>query len=179
MVDVLGGHAVGGELLRRCERFVFDEAELLDRGELDQWLALFAEDCVYWLPMGADRREPRGALNLIYDDRRRLEDRVARLQSGFSHTEEPMSLTSHVIGNVRVLNVVEALTAVDFLQPGPDDLIVSARTIISRLRSHMTDVFAARVEWLLRPTEDGFSIRMKRTDLLHRDEPLPALTFVL
>ena len=73
---------------------------------------------------------------------------------------------------------LSAVARAAIADPG-NDVFVSARTIVTRVRSHVTDVLAGRVEWLLRPSETGFSIRMKRTDLLHSEEPLPALTFLL
>ena len=166
-------------VLSRCERFVYDEAELLDRQHFERWLALFETDSAYWLPIDTTRREPHGGLNLVFDDRRRLEDRVSRFLSGFSHTEDPVSRTSQLLGNVRVVNPEEAATSFDWLPLGDADVVVSARTIITRLRRQVTDVLPGRVEWLLRPFGDSFVIRMKRIDLLHAQDPLPALTFLL
>jgi 3-phenylpropionate/cinnamic acid dioxygenase small subunit len=167
------------ELLRRCERFVYDEAELLDRGDFEGWLDRFSDDAVYWLPVDTSRHEPRGALNLIYDDRRRLEDRIRRLRGGFSHTEDPLSRTSHLIGSLRVLDAEEAAGLVSWVALDDDDVVVSARTVIARVRRDHTDVFHGRVVWVLRCSDTGFTIRVKRVDLLDADQPLPALTFLL
>jgi 3-phenylpropionate/cinnamic acid dioxygenase small subunit len=43
-----------------AERFLIREAHLLDERRLDEWLALFADECLYWLPIGdtADELEP-------------------------------------------------------------------------------------------------------------------------
>src|SRR5436190_16333346 len=92
------------ELLGRCAGFVYDEVDLLDEQRFAEWLELFADEAVYWLPLDTRRTEPRRGLNLIFDDRARLCDRVGRLQSGFSHTEEPISRTSHLVGNLRLLS---------------------------------------------------------------------------
>ena len=37
-----------------AEDFLYHEADLLDRREFDQWLTLFTEDGIYWLPMDDD-----------------------------------------------------------------------------------------------------------------------------
>ena len=169
----------GPEVLRRCERFVYDEAELLDGGDFESWLELFSADAVYWLPVDTTRHEPRGGLNIIYDDRRRLEDRIRRLRSGFSHTEDPPSRTSHLIGNVRCIGVDEATTVVSWVPLDDDDVVVGARMIGARIRREHTDVFHGRVVWVLRRAGSRFAIRVKRVDLLDADRPLPVLTSVL
>lgn len=166
-------------ILRRCERFVYDEAELLDQGHFDVWLDLFESEAVYWLPVDTSRTEPRGGLNLIYDDRRRLEDRIRRLQGGFSHTEDPLSRTSHIVSNVRVLDRAEAATVTSWIDLDDDALVLTARTVIARTRRGNTDVFHGRAAWVLRDSSSGLTIRVKRVDLLGADQPLPSLTFLL
>jgi len=167
------------ELLQRCERFVYDEAELLDCGDFEAWLDLLTDDAVYWLPVDTSRHEPRGGLNLIYDDRHRLEDRVRRLGSGLSHTEDPPGRTSHLIGNVRRMGDDEAATVVSWVRLEEDDVAVKARMIVARSRRGQTDVFHGRVAWVLRAFGSQFAIRVKRVDLLDADQPLPSITSVL
>jgi len=167
------------DLLERCARFVYDEAELLDSMKFDQWLGLFDEAAVYWLPMDAARNSPLDSLNLIYDDLPRLSDRVARLQSGFSFSEAPASQTSHMLSNLRLLTAVEYAHAVDDKGLQDRDVALAGRGAIARLRQGTCDVFHGRVVWALRPTGGTFKIRMKRIDLLNAREPLPVLTFLL
>jgi benzoate/toluate 1,2-dioxygenase beta subunit len=167
------------ELGDRCEQFVYAEAELLDEGNLEAWVELFSEDGSYWLPLDTTRREPRGGLNIVYDDRRRLQDRVARLRSGHAHSEDPLSATQHLIGNVRVLPRERAADIAGSCVLAEDDLVVSGRSIVSRVRRDETDVFPARVSWILRPEGDSFRIRMKRVDLLGARGPMPMLTFIV
>jgi benzoate/toluate 1,2-dioxygenase beta subunit len=167
------------ELGLRCERFVYDEAELLDRGDFQGWLDLFTDDAVYWLPVDTSRQEPRGGLNLIYDDRHRLEDRIGRLRSGLSHTEDPISRTSHLIGNVRLIDTNEAAAFISWVPLDRNDAVVSARMVVGRIRRGRTDVFHGRVVWVLQCSGSRFAIRVKRVDLLDADQPLPSLTFLL
>lgn len=165
--------------LEACTQFVYEEAELLDSGRYEDWLALFADQCRYWLPMRYDQAEAADELNLIYDDRARLEDRVARLQSGFSFAEEPASRTSHLISNVRILGGAEAARLVDGAAVAADDLAVGARSVIARARNGTVEQFHARLVWLLRPSTAGLRIAVKRVDLLNASDPLPLLTFLL
>jgi benzoate/toluate 1,2-dioxygenase subunit beta len=166
-------------LLQRCAEFVYDEADLLDEGRFEDWLELFAEDGVYWVPIDTRRTEPRRGLNLVFDDRARLCDRVGRLQSGFSHTEEPISRTSHVVGNLRLLSAERAAALVGWFPVGAADAIVSGRLVVARLRPGAPDLFHGRVTYVLRPAGDSFTIAVKRVDLIDADQPLPAMTFLL
>jgi benzoate/toluate 1,2-dioxygenase subunit beta len=86
-----------------CTEFLLDEAELLDARRLEEWTTLFADDAVYWLPMDPDQVTPGDGLNIVYDDRPRLLDRVSRLNSGLAFSDEPHSATSHTLSPVRLL----------------------------------------------------------------------------
>ena len=161
------------------ERFLYREAALLDDGRFEEWVDLFTDDAVYWLPIDTTRREPRGGLNLIYDDRARLGDRLSLLRSGFSHTEEPPSRTSHLVGSVRVVDGDERGALVGWVALADGDVAVTSRQLIARLRREETDTFHARATFVLRPEGASYRIRVKRLDLLGADLPLPALTFLL
>lgn len=167
------------EILEQCAQFVYAEAELLDSLDLDGWLALFDDPCTYWLPMQAGQTDAADHLNLIFDDRARLEDRVSRLRSGFSFAEEPGSRTSHLISNVRVLSAHETALMVGDVAPLPTDLAVSARSVIARARGGTVEQLHARLTWLLRPAEGTFRIVLKRVDLLNASDPIGLLTYLL
>ena len=168
-----------GDLLGRCSQFVYQEAELLDRLEFDQWLDLFDEESVYWLPIDVTTSSPLDSLNLIYDDRPRLRDRLARLQSGFAFSEAPASQTSHMLSNLRLVTADEYAHSVDDRGLPDDDVALAGRAAIARLRHGSCDLYHARTVWVLRPAGGTFKIRMKRIDLLNAREPLPLLTFLL
>ena len=87
----------------RYTEFLLDEAELLDARRLEEWTSLFADDAVYWLPMDPGQVTPGDGLNIIYDDRLRLLDRVSRLGSGLAFSDEPHSATSHTLSPLRLL----------------------------------------------------------------------------
>jgi benzoate/toluate 1,2-dioxygenase beta subunit/anthranilate 1,2-dioxygenase (deaminating, decarboxylating) small subunit len=87
-------------------KLLYREAELLDERRWDEWLALFAPDCEYWVPAWRDEDEPtadpKTELSLIYyDNRGGLEDRVWRVKSGRSVASRVLPRTQHVISNVR------------------------------------------------------------------------------
>ena len=79
---------INERLLMRLEveDFLFEEAAILDDWRLDDWLALFTEDCRYVVPT-TDKPDgnPATDLTLVDDDHERLYWRVNRLKSRHAH----------------------------------------------------------------------------------------------
>src|SRR5271163_3184646 len=88
--------------------FYIREAWLLDERKFKEWLDLFADDVLYFMPRrkNVTRRElhreltPIGDLAILEEDKRYLEMRVARLETGMAWAEDPPSRTRHLIGNL-------------------------------------------------------------------------------
>ena len=143
-------------------QFYIREAWLLDDRKLAEWLDLFTEDVLYFMPRRKNvrRREldrevtPLGDLALIEDDKRYLEMRVARLDTGLAWAEDPPSRTRHLVGNL----VVDP----------QDNGDVLARTAFLVYRSHLeTDqqLFAGSREDVLRRVDGAWKVS-KRTIVL-------------
>ena len=104
-------------------QFYIREAWLLDERRLKEWLQLFTDDVLYFMPRRKNvlRRElhreltPLGDLAILEEDKRYLEMRVARLETGMAWAEDPPSRTRHLIGNLEAAPLkngeVEARTA--------------------------------------------------------------------
>jgi len=88
--------------------FYTREAWLLDERKLTEWLDLFTDDVLYFMPRrkNVPRREahreltPLGDLAILEEDKRYLTMRVARLDTGMAWAEDPPSRTRHLIGNL-------------------------------------------------------------------------------
>lgn len=138
-----------------AEDLLFEEADLLDQWKLEEWLALFTDDAAYLvpstdLPAGAD---PAKALFYIADDRRRLQERVVRLQKKTAHSEWPRSRTRHLVSNVRVG------------APEGDEAPVSAAFVTFRTKNGVTDTFMGRLRYRLTRVGGRLRIREKRCEL--------------
>jgi len=104
-------------------QFYIREAWLLDERKFKEWLDLFTDDVLYFMPRrkNVPRRElhreltPLGDLAILEEDKRYLEMRVARLDTGMAWAEDPPSRTRHLIGNLEAAPLengeVEARTA--------------------------------------------------------------------
>jgi len=78
------------------------EARLLDQLDFDPWLAMYAPECLYWVPATPERGDPRREVAISFDDRRRMEDRIFRLRTGYAWSQAPKSRTVRMISNVEV-----------------------------------------------------------------------------
>src|SRR3954454_23604964 len=78
------------------------EARFLDQIRFKDWLSCYVQDCIYWVPSTPNGGDPRGEIAVMFDDRRRLEDRVYRLTTGFAWSQAPSSRTVRIISNVEV-----------------------------------------------------------------------------
>jgi 3-phenylpropionate/cinnamic acid dioxygenase small subunit len=97
---IIADIAVRDEFRRLLER----EARLLDQLRYDDWLAMYAPECVYWVPSTPKAGDPRREIAIMFDDRRRLEDRVYRLRTGFAWSQAPASRTVRLTTNVEVFS---------------------------------------------------------------------------
>jgi len=86
----------------RFRRLIEQEARLLDQLRFDEWLAMYAPECIYWVPGTPEAGDPRREIAISFDDRRRLEDRIFRLRTGYAWSQAPKSRTVRMISNVEV-----------------------------------------------------------------------------
>jgi benzoate/toluate 1,2-dioxygenase subunit beta len=153
-------------LRERAEEFLFHEAKLLDEHRYEEWLALWTDDGLYWVPCNDDDADPARQAMIIYDNRARLDERIYRLTSGSAFAQQPRSRTWRLISNVQV-------------RENRGDYLVESNCIIAELRRSRQDIFAARIIHTLRPTGESFRIALKKVLLLNNDEPIDNLTFLV
>jgi 3-phenylpropionate/cinnamic acid dioxygenase small subunit len=157
-----------------AQRFLIAEARLLDDRRFDEWEALFTDDGTYWLPIDPER-EAAGSISIIYDDRRRLHERVYRLTQTPVLDQNPPSRTVHFVSNVEV-------------EPAGSngDSTVRCNHLITEMRPggpgqsglNAPRWFAARCEYRLRRVDDGWRIAQKKVVLLNSNEPHYNLSFI-
>ncbi len=150
---------------REITGFVLDEARLLDERRFDEWLALFAEDGVYWVPGQPGQRSPAEALSLYHEAKALLALRVKRLAQANMHVQVPATRTHHHVAAVRVL-----------AGEGSDaDYEVHASLIVAEWRNDAARWFAGRTVHRLRRESGGLRIVLKRVNLIDCDAPHRAL----
>ena len=95
-------------LYNQVRDLLYLEADLLDRQQWDDWLDLYTDDCVYWVPSWLSEDElgddPEMQVNMIYIvGKAGLAARLHRIASGQAYAEMPLSRTSHLVNTVRLL----------------------------------------------------------------------------
>src|ERR1700716_2045602 len=90
--------ATRDEFRRLLER----EARLLDQLLYDDWLALYAPECIYWVPSTPNAGDPRREISVMFDDRRRLGDRLHPFRTGYAWSQAPAPRTGRLVTNVEV-----------------------------------------------------------------------------
>ncbi|GGS20509.1 3-phenylpropionate/cinnamic acid dioxygenase subunit beta [Streptomyces humidus] len=145
---------VPDSLVRSVERFLYEEAELLDTWRLHEWLELFTPHGQYQVP-STDRPDgdPTRDLFLIQDDRFLLEQRVNSLLTRAAHAEYPHSRTRHMITNVRVRDI------------GGGRLAVTANFTVFRMRSGNFDTYVGQYRNVLVQDEGAFRYEIRKAVL--------------
>jgi p-cumate 2,3-dioxygenase beta subunit len=142
------------ELRADVERFLFDEAELLDSWRLDEWVELFTEDAVHQVPALDDpNRDPAQSVFLVADDLTRIRSRVRQLTGGTAWAENPRSQTRRFITNVRV-------TAADGAM-----VTATANFLVHRCRMERISTFAGQYQYKLVRHNGSFKIAERRAIL--------------
>jgi p-cumate 2,3-dioxygenase beta subunit len=149
-------HELMVDVQREVEDFLYDEAELLDSWRLEEWLALFSEDCRYLVPPGdlPPDASPEKSLFYIADNHVLLRERVGRLAKRNAHAEYPHSKTRHFLSNVRIL-------------PGSDENEIAVRCafLTHRSRAGVLDTFIGSIHYRLVRQDGRLRIREKRCRL--------------
>jgi p-cumate 2,3-dioxygenase beta subunit len=136
------------------EQFLYREADLLDRWELDRWLELLEPGASYLVP-STDRPDgdPDVHQFLIADTYAQVVARVRRLKSRLAHAERPRSRTRRFISNV----LVDRQTG--------DELAVRASFQVWRFKDDRVATYVGQYQHVLTMTDDGLRFR-RRTAVL-------------
>jgi len=150
------------ELKYDVERFLNEEAHLLDDRRYLDWLALLADDIVYFMPMRRnvafgehdDHENTRQGEGISWfdEDKWTLGKRVDQILTGTHYAEEPLSRVTHLISNVRLIDI----------RPDPEnatEVIVGSCFLVYQNRvEYETNTFVGRRTDVLRKAGDGWKI---------------------
>ncbi len=156
-----------GVQLAELQEFIEHEANLLDEQRFDEWLELFADDGIYWVPARPGQESPLTHVSLFYDDKPTLRIRVERLKHPKIHSQTPRSKTVRLVSNFRLAP-----------QSGdPAEHCVTSKFVLLEDRPGVERrLFGGRYTHRLRAVPDGLRIVSKRVDLTNCDQFFPSLT---
>jgi ethylbenzene dioxygenase beta subunit len=167
MTEVPEALVPSDEQRRACERLIHVEARLIDSGRLREWLQLFSDDCAYWLPTDVELRDPASTVSWEFNDRRRLEERVERLVTGLAYSQIPVTRTAHLYTNLEMMT------------QGDREIVVFCNFLIQTSRLGQAGPRAGWCGFLLRLTDKGWRIVVKRIGLIDADQPQDNNSFTL
>lgn len=151
---------------REVEKLLFYEARLLDEGKLEEWFDLFHSQCLYWIPITPGGGNPKKEVSIAFDDRRRLEDRIYRLRTGYAWSQIPTSRTIRMLSNLEVWH-------------GENSLRARVNFMLSEYRSGRQKTYGGWCGYRLKREENTWKIAVKQINLLDSDQGHENLTFVL
>lgn len=151
------GPCVDFDLARECAALLNYEARLLDQKRYKLWLEMFTADTIYWVPYD-DEADIRTHVNLMFDDRRRLEDRVLRLLSRFAYTLAPQREFQHIVSNVEAWDM-----------PDGRRRVLASQIAYEYRRDHAVARHIYRTDHTLRLENKQWKIAVKRCVLLNID----------
>jgi len=154
---------------REIRKFIHHEARLIDERRFDEWLALFADDARYWIPSKPGQTDAKAVPSIIYEDRALLTIRVSRLTHPRAYAALPTPRTMHVVGNLEIRDHDVAT----------DQFRVSSNLLVVEHQEATMQTFAGHCEHILRRSDDGFIIALKRIDLIDCDAVHGIITALL
>ncbi|AMN41597.1 3-phenylpropionate/cinnamic acid dioxygenase subunit beta [Rhodoplanes sp. Z2-YC6860] len=143
------------------EDFLNREADLVDERKFDEWLTLFSDDLQYRMPIVRNIAAPSiaheyltGPLDISWFDegKETLATRVAQIKTGVHWAEEPLSRTSHLVTNVRIVKAEPSVA-------DAREVEVSCKFLVYRNRNTDTeDTLIGRRADVLRRNGDSWLI---------------------
>ena len=176
--------------------FLYREGRLADEARYAEWLALWTDDAVYWVPATTDpAADPETRLSHIYDNRARLETRIKLLQTGHRYSQEPASLMRRLISNIEVAEGSDGELVAGFslayVRKGSFgyrargesyELVAGSNFILAELsiqaKSEM-HWWVGRATHHLRRVDGLLRMSLKKVVLINTAEPLPNLSFLI
>ena len=139
--------------------FVLREVRLLDDLRFDDWLALFAEDGRYWMPLERGQTERKLHSSLMDEDTLLLKVRIERLHGARTFSQQPGSRCHHLLQ-----------------QPSIESRDEAAGVYVTRTAFHYVEtrvdeqqLYAGWATHTLKATPEGLRIQLKRVDLVNCD----------
>lgn len=156
---------------RAVADFLYREARLADEARYAEWLALWTDDGVYWVPATTEPDpDPERQLSHVYDHRARIETRVKLLQTGVRYSQEPASRMRRLISNIEV----EAADG--------GELVAGSNFLLAELAvqaGRELHWWAGRATHHLRRVDGQLRMSRKTVVLVNAAEPLPNLAFLI
>ena len=139
--------------------FVLREARLIDQQRFDEWLDLFSEDGIYWMPLEWGQTDQRLTASLMHEDKMLLRVRVERLKGQRTFSQKPKSRCHHLLQTPQIerrdddASVYVTWTPMHYVETRLDE----------------QTLYAAWATHTLVLVDGALRIRLKRVDIVNCD----------
>ena len=158
---------VSTEVCDAVVALLHEEAARLDDHDYSGWLELWAEECFYWIPADGEDTDPETHVSFVSDNRRRLEMRVAQLQTGYRYAQLPQSRTQHYVTNIQIRAAEDG------------EIAVRSSYLIAEARFGEMQMWPGKAMHTIVRADDGtLRIRRKTVILINNDLPVTAMGFL-
>jgi 3-phenylpropionate/cinnamic acid dioxygenase small subunit len=147
------------DVVREIEQLLYRQSELLDGKLWQDYIDLFADDGVYWMPVLPEQTEWEGSPSIFAEDKHMMEVRMGRVSHPTAWSQAPMWGTSHVIGNV----VIESESGGEW--------VVRSRFHMMELRRDTVRQFGGTYRHTLVRVDGQLKIKLQRVDMVNSQAP--------
>jgi 3-phenylpropionate/cinnamic acid dioxygenase small subunit len=153
--------------LDEATRFIWAEADMLDRLDYKPWLPLWTEHGRYTIPIEHDAQDFDNQLNVAHDDAVMRAARAKRLLSGFSMSAAPPARTVRTVSRFVVTD------------EGADSIELRAAMVLVEYKYERTRVLAADVTYRLVREDGVIKLDRKIVRLANCDDFLHGIGYLL
>jgi 3-phenylpropionate/cinnamic acid dioxygenase small subunit len=146
---------------------VWLEADYLDSGSYDSWLAMWTSGARYIVPIEPGETDFENTLNYAYDDHTMRQKRVERLLSGRSVSASPVARTIRLLSRFRLLKSDETGCEIRCAQ------------LLTEFRRGRERTYTADVTYRLVRGGTGLLIDQKVIRLINATESLQGISYIL
>ncbi len=139
----------------RVSQFLYEEAALLDQRRWFDWMDLFTDGAMYWVPLTPDQPDPINHVSIFYEDAMMREVRARRLEEQRAWSQQPLVHAARIVGNIRLGDADRE-----------GEILVRSTFIMAESRIPLHRQIAGFYTHHLVEQGDSFQIAHKRVDII-------------
>ena len=139
----------------RVSQFLYEEAAVLDQRRWFDWMDLFAEGAMYWVPLTPSQPDPINYVSIFYEDAMMREVRARRLEEKRAWSQLPLVHSARIVGNIQLSDAEVA-----------GEILVRSTFIMAESRVPFHRQIAGSYTHRLIENGDSFLIAHKRVDII-------------
>jgi benzoate/toluate 1,2-dioxygenase subunit beta len=147
--------------MHEVQQFLYRQSDLLDEKRWPEFIDLFTDDGLYWMPPAPHYTTWEGQPSIFIEDRDLMTVRAKRITHPKAWSQAAEWGTNHVVSNVRIEEV----------KAGGAELHVYSRFYMIELRRDALRHFGGTYRHDLVRTDKGYRIKLQRVDMMNSQAP--------